>query len=141
LIANAIRMLSEKARATGLVDLALMRFAAVGLITTALDIVLFSLLAVNAEVPAVAANIASYSCGIITSFLLNRHWTFGDNARGGPVLRHGMRFLVSNVAGLALSSLLVAILIMFLPPVVAKVVSVPLVFIWNYLLARLWVFN
>jgi putative flippase GtrA len=57
------------------------------------------------------------------------------------VLKHGLRFLLSNVAALALSSLLVAVMILFLPPVAAKVASVLLVFIWNYLLARLWVFR
>jgi putative flippase GtrA len=141
LIANAFRALSEKARLTGLVDLALFRFATVGLITTALDIILFGLLAVTVGIPAVVANSVSYSCGVVTSFLLNRYWTFSAKAREGRVLRHGLRFLVTHVAGLVLSSVLVALLVLVLPPVAAKIISVPLVFIWNYLVSRLWVFK
>jgi putative flippase GtrA len=140
-IFGALRLLSDKARATGLVDGALLRFAVVGLITTILDVVLFSVFAVAAGFPPVAANIGSYSCGIATSFLLNRFWTFSANATESRMLHHGMRFLASNVAGLALSSLLVALLVLVLPPVAAKIISVPLVFIWNYLVSRLWVFR
>jgi putative flippase GtrA len=138
---DPVRQLYSKARATGLVDATLLRFAAIGLVTTALDLVLFSLLAVGAGVPAVAANIVSYSCGIVTSFVLNRSWTFGV-ARDTPGAgRHAVRFAASNIAGLLLSSTLVGLLVLVLPDVAAKVISVPLVFVWNYALARFWVFR
>jgi putative flippase GtrA len=140
-IFSALRLLSVKARATGLIDAALLRFAVVGMITTILDVVLFSVFAVGAGLPPVAANIGSYSCGIATSFLLNRFWTFSASAAENRIFHHGVRFLASNVAGLALSSLLVGLLVLVLPPVAAKVISVPLVFIWNYLVSRLWVFK
>jgi putative flippase GtrA len=141
MLANARRMLSSGVRTTGLIDAALIRFAVVGLITTTLDIALFYIFAASVGFHPVQANLASYSCGILTSFLLNRFWTFGDQARGGRVIQHGTRFLISNLAGLALSSMLVALLVLLLPPVPAKFASVPMVFVWNYLLARLWVFR
>jgi putative flippase GtrA len=140
-ILGALRLLFVKTRATGLVDTALLRFASVGLITTALDVVLFSAFAVAAVFPPVAANICSYSCGIAASFLLNRYWTFSASTAERRILHHGTRFLASNLAGLVLSSLLVALLVLVLPPVAAKIISVPLVFVWNYLVSRLWVFR
>ena len=138
---DTLRRLYSKGRDTGLIDATLLRFAVIGLVTTTLDFVLFSLLAVGAGIQPVAANVVSYSCGIVTSFVLNRSWTFGV-ARDTPgVKRHAMRFLASNIAGLLLSSTLVALLVLVLPDVAAKAVSVPLVFVWNYAVVRFWVFR
>jgi putative flippase GtrA len=123
-----------------LMMLPLMRFATVGLLTTALDFGLFSALARGLGVPPVPSNLVSYSCGIVTSFVLNRHWTFSTRGRGG-IERHALRFLLSNLAGLALSTLLVGLLAHMLPPLVAKLISVPIVFVWNYLASRFWVFT
>ncbi len=119
----------------------LWRFATVGLLTTAIDIVLFSLLAVGAGIPAVAANTVSYSTGILTSFLLNRFWTFGLSARERSAFHHAFRFGASNLVGLLLSNLIVALFLLVMPKVFAKGLSVPLVFIWNYGAARFWVFR
>lgn len=120
------------------VDRTILRFTAVGLLTTLLDIGLFSGLTHAAGLAPAAANLVSYSCGIATSFALNRRWTFDAAGRAGA--RAFLRFAASNAAGLALSTAIVAALSAFLPGLFAKVVSVPVVFVWNYLLARHWVF-
>ncbi len=138
---DVVRALLDKGRATGLVDGTLVRFATVGAITTILDVVLFGLLAVGMDIPPVPANVVSYSCGIITSFALNRTWTFGIGRSAGGAERHAFRFVLSNLAGLLLSSGLVAVFTLLLPDFVAKLISVPLVFIWNYSVARFWVFR
>ncbi len=138
---DASRRLPDGRRVIGLIDATLVRFAAVGLITTALDLVIFSGLALYTGLPAVAANVVSYSCGIATSFVLNRTWTFGIGRGRGGIERHSIRFVASNLAGLALSSLLVALFVLVLPAIAAKAVSVPLVFLWNYAVARFWVFR
>ena len=127
------------ARATRLpVDQTILRFTAVGLLTTLLDIGLFGGLTRMAGLAPAVANLASYSCGIVTSFALNRVWTFGAADRAGA--KAFARFVASNAAGLALSTAIVATLSTFLPSLFAKIVSVPIVFVWNYLLARYWVF-
>ena len=118
-----------------------LRFATVGLITTVGDIVLFAVLVRRAGLPPVPANLLSYSVGIATSFVLNRFWTFGTGAMSSSMLQHAGRFLASNLAGLALSTALVGVLVLLVPDVVAKLVAVPLVFVWNYALARAWVFR
>jgi putative flippase GtrA len=123
-----------------LLHTSLLRFAAVGAITTTMDLLLFATLARGLGIPAIPANVVSYSCGVATSFVLNRYWTFSNNSREG-LERHALRFVASNAAGLALSCLLVAVLVHLMPEVTAKVLSVPMVFVWNYVVARRWVFT
>ena len=114
----------------------LLRFATVGAITTVLDVILFAALTA-AAIPAALANVSSYSCGILVSYALNRSWTF---AIGGSLLQ-ALKFVLSTLFGLLLSTLLVALLITIIPAIHAKLISIPVVFAWNYLAARLWVFR
>ena len=114
----------------------LLRFATVGAITTALDVTLFAGLT-TAGVPAALANVCSYSCGIVVSYNLNRSWTFSVD---GSRLK-ALKFVVSTLTALLISTFLVAVLSMTIPAIYAKFISVPVVFVWNYFAARLWVFN
>lgn len=113
----------------------LLRFATVGAITTALDFVLFLVLVPLTGIPAVA-NLLSYSCGIAVSYALNSAWTF----RVGRDPASAVRFTLATLAGLALSTLLVALLVLVMWPFLAKILSVPVVFAWNYLAVKYWVF-
>lgn len=119
----------------------IIRFAIVGLITTALDFILFGALTGGAEIETAAANIVSYSCGIAVSFTLNRMWTFGRLRGGSPVGHEALKFAATHTAGLILSTVLVLVLALFFPAIAAKAISVPIVFVWNYVLARFWVFR
>ena len=101
-----------------------------------LDVVLFAGLTAAAT-PAVFANVSSYSCGILLSYALNRSWTF---AVGGSFFQ-GLKFCLFALIGLLFSTLLVALLTTIIPAIHAKLISVPVVFAWNYLSARLWVFK
>ncbi|WP_189501870.1 MULTISPECIES: GtrA family protein [unclassified Mesorhizobium] len=114
----------------------LLRFATVGAITTALDLILFATLTAATTPPALA-NLLSYSCGILLSYVLNRSWTFGvDGSR-----LQALKFVLSTLTGLLISTVLVAFLTTVIPAIDAKLISVPIVFGWNYLAARMWVFN
>lgn len=112
------------------------RFGMVGVINTAIDLILFSLLVQSARLPAAPANILSYSAGILNSFLMNRAWTFNDRSRGKAFLRSFVVFAGINLLGLAFSTLLVLLFSQFMSPILAKTLSVPLVFIWNFLASR-----
>ena len=122
-------------RLAGRIDATIMRFAVVGAITTTLDFVLFAGLVSFTGQP-VLSNLVSYSCGLTTSYLLNRSWTFSVDAD----FVQALKFLLFTSTGLLLSTLLVALLSTLLPPLFAKLISVPIVFFWNYLTARYWVF-
>jgi putative flippase GtrA len=114
----------------------LLRFATVGAITTLLDIALFTGLVAASVLPA-PANVVSYSCGIAVSYALNRSWTFGARHSNAKALK----FVAATLAGLLISTALVAVLATLMPPTLGKVLSVPVVFAWNYSTARLWVFR
>ncbi|MCZ4093956.1 GtrA family protein [Sinorhizobium psoraleae] len=114
----------------------LLRFATVGAVTTTLDFVLFTGLFAVGAAPG-QANILSYSCGILVSYMLNRSWTF--RARHSQV--QALKFVLGTLTGLVISTCLVALLARLIPPPLAKILSVPVVFAWNYLVALLWVFR
>ena len=114
----------------------LSRFAVVGAITTVLDVLVFAGLTAATVVPAFA-NLFSYSCGILLSYVLNRSWTF--RVEGSRL--QAFKFVLATLTGLLISTLLVALLTTAIPAIHAKLISVPVVFAWNYLTARLWVFN
>jgi putative flippase GtrA len=118
-----------------------LRFSTVGGITTLGDFLIFTLLTVGLDVATIPANLMSYSCGIVASFLLNRNWTFNDTKSGGSAAAQGLRFAITNITGLGISTVLVALLALVLPRPVAKILSIPVVFVWNYLTARHWVFR
>ena len=117
-----------------------LKFGAVGIANTLLDVALFSLLTLLAGVPAVAANIASYSSGIGLSFALNRTWTFRDRQRRRTWIQL-ILFFAGNLLGLALSTTVVALLVKAWGPIFAKAASLAVTFAWNYLFSNLIVFR
>lgn len=112
------------------------RFAGVGLVTTVLDVAMFAVL--SAAVLPALANVASYSSGIALSYALNRRWTFGG---GNASLRQAFKFVLATLSGLVLSTLLLMVMARIMPPVAAKLATVPIVFLWNYHSTRQWVFR
>lgn len=133
------RKLGARLRGIG-VDATLIRFAVVGMTTTAMDVALFAGLTIGAGLNPVAANIVSYTTAFVVSFILNRAWTFGLNSNSA-VERHAVRFAVTNIGALVISTVLVALLAFAVPKVAAKALSLPPVFVWTYLLSRRWVFR
>jgi len=112
------------------------RFGLVGVVNTLIDLILFSLLVHMAGLPVVPANMLSYGTGILNSFVMNRAWTFKHHSRGKALVKSLLVFTGINLLGLALSTLLVALFTTLMSPILAKIVSVPLVFVWNYLASR-----
>lgn len=117
-----------------------LRFGAVGIANTGLDVAIFSFMTLVAGIPAVIANVASYSAGVGLSFVLNRTWTFRDRQRGRAWMQM-LLFAAGNLTGLALSTLVVALLVGRWGPMPSKAASVCATFAWNYLFANLVVFR
>jgi putative flippase GtrA len=115
-----------------------LRFAVVGSINTAVDLALFTAMTGLLALQPDRANAISYGCGIVTSFILNRSWTFRD-ARGG-IAEQFTRFIVVSLASLLLSTMIVAGLSAVMPPLVAKFLSLPIMFLWSYSMTRRFVF-
>lgn len=88
----------------------------------------------------VVANTISVLTGILVSFLLNSRITFRtrDNT-----LRRGARFFTVGLSGLALSTALLALLThgVGMGPVLAKLVTMPPVVLFQFLANRFWSFR
>ncbi|HBS34052.1 MAG TPA: hypothetical protein DEA50_03100 [Parvularcula sp.] len=119
----------------------LARFAVVGAIATAIDFGVFSALALGAGLPAGPSNVVSYATSLFANFNLNRRWTFKQRKDARTAARQGARFVIANVGGLALSTAIVVGLAALTPELWAKIVSVPIVFVYNYACAKLWVYR
>jgi putative flippase GtrA len=114
-----------------------LRFALVGGVNTALDLTLFTGLTTLVALSPERANVISYGAGILLSFVLNRKWTFESN---GEVAEQFTRFIVVSLAALLLSTFLVGGLVQIMPAVVAKILSLPVMFLWSYSMTRRFVF-
>lgn len=115
-----------------------LRFATVGVANTLLDFLIFIALINLTSLSPIVANVISYSAGIANSFVWNKHWTFGD--KEPTTTKQLVLFGIGNGAGLALSTATVALLIGFLGPFFAKVISVGVTLLWNYAFSRRIVF-
>ena len=125
------------------------RFATVGLASTLVDILLFSVFQGAFGVPTLAANTLSYSAGMINSFMLHRRWTFAHRARKAV----GAQF--SQFAAVSLSALLLnSLLVLWLSPffgtlfastvmgaVMAKLCATAVGLGWNFLINSGWTFR
>ncbi|MDO9456982.1 GtrA family protein [Nocardioides sp.] len=81
------------------------RYLVVGLANTALDLVLFTVLAVAVGVPPVVANVISTVVVMTVSFFVNRAWVFRAESAG---LRAYVGFVaVTLFSGLVLQSLVI----------------------------------
>jgi putative flippase GtrA len=116
-----------------------LRFAVVGGINTAVDLGLFAALTGLLALQPDRANAISYGSSVVTGFVLNRGWTFAD-VRGGIAERF-TRFVVVSLASLLLSTMIVVGLAAVLPALVAKFLSLPIMFLWSYSMTRRFVFR
>jgi len=76
--------------------------------TTLLSAAVLVALALGAGVSAGSANVIAVGCGIVPSYLANRHWVWGRSGRS-DLLREVVPFWVLSLAGLAASTIAVSV--------------------------------
>ncbi len=86
----------------------LIRFALVGILNTAIDFGVFSLLALIFRINPVASHIVSYSCGVLNSYFFNRRWTFQRKETAHAA--EFAQFVLVNLISLGVSSLVLYLL-------------------------------
>ncbi|WP_316668462.1 GtrA family protein [uncultured Propionibacterium sp.] len=88
----------------------------------------------------VAANMISVLTGILVSFLLNSRITFRTRDN---IFKRGVRFFTVGLSGLALSTSLLAILThgAGMDPIIAKLITMPPVVLFQFLANRFWSFR
>jgi putative flippase GtrA len=126
-----------------------LKFAIVGVLNTTVDFVVFNLLAGVLSLPILAASLIAYSCGIVTSFVFNRNWTFADRLTdSGRALI--IRFVVTNLLGLSINTLIVTTAASLLTELtdmsqgwllaVSKILATGGTLVVNFTLMHRWVF-
>lgn len=117
------------------------RFGVVGVINTAVDIGMFSLLYFVIGVPLLASNSAAYLTAVTGSFFLNKNWTFADARSDGRTGRQYVLFVLLGLGGLALSNFVVWSFSQMVTEIVSKLFAVFALFIWNFSMSRFIVFR
>lgn len=118
-----------------------LRFGIVGVINTAVDIGIFSLLFYSFGASLLVANTAGYLVAVSGSFVLNKNWTFSETKHEGRAERQYLLFIGLGLGGLALSNIVVWSLTHFMPEIASKLASVVVLFVWNFGTSRLIVFR
>ena len=123
------------------------RFGIVGAVNTLLDVVLFNLLLLG---PLRGAPLAAKSLSIlvaaVSSYVMNRHWTWRDRARTGMARELSLFLLVCavglglNLAVLGFSHYVLGLTSPLADNVAGNVVGLGLAMAWRFLAFRRWVF-
>ncbi len=117
------------------------RFAIVGVLNTSLDLLVFSILFYLSGASLLFSNSAAYVLATTNSFFINKHWTFSETRHRGRTHRQYTAYLVLGVVGLGLSNGIVWSLALLMPEIAAKLLSVGVLFVWNFALSKLVVFS
>jgi len=124
-----------------------LKFNAVGLVNTAVDFTLYTLL-LFWGMGSLGAHIISYAAGTLNSFVMNKKITFTDGEgaqderESKSILGQFIRFAVLNAAVLALSLMMLFVLSSAagLHPLVSKVIVMAVTVCLNFAGNRRWVF-
>ncbi|SMC71584.1 GtrA family protein [Papillibacter cinnamivorans] len=117
-------------------------FGLIGVMNTAVDFAVYSLLIAFSPLGLALSQAAGYSAGLINSFIMNRCFTFRNGATTS-LKAQVPRFLIVNGITLAISILCLSFLVnrLGMNQYLAKVPVTVLVMIVNYLGYKLFVFG
>jgi len=117
-----------------------LRYAIVGVLNTSVDIAVFSLGIYWLDLPLLLANTMAFLVAVTQSFILNRFWTFSDYRKNISVHHQWLHFILLNVVGLGLSSVIIWSSADLVTSIGAKCAATILVFIWGYNVSKRFVF-
>ena len=119
------------------------KFCVVGFINTGVDFTIYILLTRLSDfwmTHLVAATVVSYSCGAVSSFILNNFWTFRRDAK--RLRSKSVKFIAVTAGGMFLSaSILRGLVDLGVYDLVAKAFATACVIAWNFSLFKYWAFR
>jgi len=121
----------------------IIRFGCVGGLNTLVDFGVFILINSLFGVNYVVSQILSYSSGTINSYFLNKFWTFEGALTSKKTTKEIVQFVVVNSASLGVSLMSLSILLndSSMNSFFAKIISMVLAQVVNFLGYRFWVFG
>lgn len=117
------------------------KFTLTGVGNTIVDYAIYSLLAVFLGVNVYFAQCCGYAAGMLNSYFINRSWTFKTNHRFFSLQM--VKFIAANLITLVLSMLLLKLFLDFagMSPLLAKLPTVCITIVVNFILSRYWAFR
>lgn len=121
----------------------LTKFSCVGCLNTLIDFTIFSVLNGLFGVNYVISQIVSYGSGTLNSYLCNKFWTFTDTRQKKKTASEIIQFIVVNSASLGVSLIGLSVLMgnKSINSFLAKILSMVLAQVVNFLGYRFWVFG
>jgi putative flippase GtrA len=115
------------------------KYVAVGGASALLEFTLFNALYSGAGMPTLGANSIAIAVTLVFHFNLQKRWTFRDSQ---SIRRQLPRYLTMIAVAAVLNNVLVYLFIdiMLLPPALAKLAQIGLLFGWTFTVSRLVVF-
>jgi putative flippase GtrA len=124
-----------------------LKFMVVGTIGFVVDFGTLNLLVLVVGLPVLISNTISFSLAVISNYTWNRLWTYPDS-RSKPVRSQLTQFVVVNVAGLGINTLVLATLTPVFTRLVgelgyniAKAIATVIVLFWNFFVNRYWTYS
>jgi putative flippase GtrA len=124
-----------------------LKFMVVGTVGFVVDFGTLNLLVLLAGFPVLVANTISFSLAVISNYTWNRFWTYPDS-RSKPVRSQLVQFVVVNVAGLGINTLVLATLTPLFTRMIgelgyniAKAIATVIVLFWNFFVNRYWTYS
>ena len=114
----------------------LIKYFFIGILAASIELLIFSFF--TKYLNYVIANSIAYSFGIITSFTLNKFYNF--KVKDKTIIRFG-RFLIVNISGLFISNLILIYFSGLLPLIEPKILSMPIVIFFQFMMNYLWTFK
>lgn len=116
-------------------------FGVIGALNTGLDILIFVLLTGPFGIPPLLANVASFSTGAASSFMLNGIFTFGMRGERLATASRIGRFALITLVTLCVSQVALALCLGYMPALAAKVASVFATFVTGFVLSSRFVYT
>jgi putative flippase GtrA len=144
--ANPLRHFSSRVLAApldGVLVLQAFRFAAVGVVNTAVDFTVFLFAFTFFTASLVGANVFSWSVAVTGSYVMNSFFTFSVESGRRLRIRSYLGFTASSIVGLMANTatLLFVAKLLVVPVILAKMAAIGAGFLVNFSLARFVVFR
>ena len=118
------------------------KFGAVGILNTGIDLGLYFVLTrwLGLGAMPILAKAISYSAGILNSFLWNKYWTFQSRAGIWSTL---IPFILTNLVGLGINTGILQLGLKFLrlPELVALGLATLTTLFWNFVISKFVIFK
>lgn len=118
----------------------IIKFCIAGVISAIIDIGILSILVELFSTPILTANTISFLIAVINSYFINKYWTWKDFSKNHK--SQFSKFFIISTIGLIMNLFLMSLALSFnLWYLLAKVIIILIVAIWNFTANHLWTFS